>query len=106
MKGKKFLGMFSLALGVTMIVVVYCDLRNPMMNFLVNNVARIYIVALSLCAAAEGVALMVLSERATRCEEEKKAASRRMAAEQSPAPEPTPEVEEESWEDILEEVRR
>ena len=52
MKGKKFLGMFSLALGVTMIVVVYCDLRNPMMNFLVNNVARIYIVALSLCAAA------------------------------------------------------
>ena len=84
MKGKKFLGMFSLALGVTMIVVVYCDLRNPMMNFLVNNVARIYIVALSLCAAA----------------------ARRMAAEQSPAPEPTPEVAEESWEDILEEVRR
>ena len=56
--------------------------------------------------APEGVALMVLSERATRCEEEKKAASRRMAAEQPPAPEPTPEVEEESWEDILEEVRR
>ena len=106
MKGKKFLGMFSLALGVTMIVVVYCDLRNPMMNFLVNNVARIYIVARSLCAAAEGVTLMVLSERATRREEKKKAASRRMAAEQSPAPEPTWEVEEESWEDILEEARR
>ncbi len=99
MRGKKFLAMLSLGLGVSMIVVVYCDLRNPMMNFLVNNVARIYIVALSLCAGAEGVLLLVQSEKAQR-RAEREAAKRRRAAETAPAP----AMEEEAWEETLEEV--
>ena len=33
MKGKRFLGMFSVAMALTMITVVIFDLRNPMMNF-------------------------------------------------------------------------
>ena len=66
MKGKRFLGMFSVAMALTMITVVIFDLRNPMMNFLMNNVARVYIVFLCLCAAAEGVVLIKSSLRRKR----------------------------------------
>ena len=66
MKGKRFLGMFSIAMALTLITVVIFDLRNPMMNFLMNNVARIYIVLLCLCAVAEGVILIKSSLRRKR----------------------------------------
>ena len=66
MKGKRFLGMFSIAMALTMITVVIFDLRNPMMNFLMNNVARIYIAVLCVCTVAEGVLLIKSSLRRRR----------------------------------------
>lgn len=77
MKGKRFLGMFSVALALTVITVVIFDLRNPMMNFLMNNVARTYIVALGICAIAEGVVLIRSSLR------KKKKSSRQASASDS-----------------------
>lgn len=54
MRRSKLLVMVSIGLALTMITVVICDIRNPMMGFLMRNPARIYVVALSLCAIAEG----------------------------------------------------
>lgn len=54
MKLKKFLVMVSIGLGLTMLTVVICDIRNPMMGFMLQNPARLYVVGLSLCAIAEG----------------------------------------------------
>ena len=54
MKLRKLLVMLSVALALTMLTVLVCDMRNPMMGFMLKNPARIYVAALSLCAIAEG----------------------------------------------------
>ena len=54
MKLRKLLVLVSIGLALTMLTVVICDMRNPMMGFMLKNPARIYVVALSLCAIAEG----------------------------------------------------
>lgn len=54
MKLKKLLVMVSIGLALTMLTVVVCDIRNPMMGFMLRNPAYTYVVALSLCAIAEG----------------------------------------------------
>lgn len=53
-KLRKLLVMVSIGLALTMLTVVVCDLRNPMMGFMLRNPAYTYVVALSLCAIAEG----------------------------------------------------
>ena len=54
MKLRKLLVMVSIGLALTMLTVIVCDMRNPMMGFMLKNPARIYVIALSLCAIAEG----------------------------------------------------
>ncbi len=54
MKLRKLLVLLSIGLAVTLLTVVYCDMRNPMMGFMLQNPARIYVIALALCAIAEG----------------------------------------------------
>ena len=54
MKLRKLLVLVSVGLALTMLTVVICDMRNPMMGFMLKNPARTYVVALSLCAIAEG----------------------------------------------------
>lgn len=54
MKWRKLLVMVSIGLALTMITVVICDIRNPMMGFMLRNPARTYVVALCLCTIAEG----------------------------------------------------
>ncbi len=57
MKLQKLLVFFSVGLALTMITVVICDIRNPMMGFMLQNPARLYVLALSLCAIGEAVLL-------------------------------------------------
>ena len=54
MKLRKLLVLLSIGLALTMLTVIVCDIRNPMMGFMLKNPARIYVAALSLCAIAEG----------------------------------------------------
>lgn len=57
MKLRKLLVLVSIGLALTMLTVVICDIRNPMMGFMLRNPARTYVVALSICAIAEGAVI-------------------------------------------------
>lgn len=89
MKTRKLLGMLTMALGLTMITVVICDLRNPMMSFLIGRPAQVYILLSSLCAVTSGVVLIrdyLLSEGEAKTKPTEEAKKTDRTEKKEPAP--------------------
>lgn len=56
---RNFIPHFSIALNVSLLVVIYCDLRNPMMGFLVGTPFLVLVGACVVCSIISALILCV-----------------------------------------------
>ena len=61
---KDFLPHFSISMLLGLVVLIYVDMRNPLMNFLTSTPSKIYL--LILCAAGLATAILYITDRRRR----------------------------------------